>query len=70
MNLKIIGKKCKEFRMSLGYTQDDVGYSIGYSRETISMFENGKNDNLLIFLWYISMGMDISNIITDMRCMK
>lgn len=70
MNLKIIGKKCKEFRMSLGYTQDYVGYSIGYSRETISMFENGKNDNLLIFLWYVSMGMDISNIITDMRCMK
>lgn len=66
MNLKAIGKRCQEFRLSLGYTQDDVGYILGYSRETISMFENGKNDNLLIFLWYISMGMNIHSIL-DMR---
>lgn len=66
MNLKLIGKKCQEFRLSLGYTQEDVGNCIGYSRETISMFENGKNDNLIIFLWYITMGMSVSTILSDM----
>ena len=70
MNLKVIGKKCQEFRLSLGYTQDDVGNCIGYSRETISMFENGKNDNLLIFLWYITMGMSIHDIISDIEVLR
>ena len=66
MNLKLIGKKCQEFRLSLGFTQDDVGYCIGYSRETVSMFENGKNDNLIIFLWYVTMGLDVHTLLADM----
>lgn len=54
-----IGKICKEYRMSLGYLQSDVSRDTGYSIENISKFENGNNNNLKIFLWYLRKGLRI-----------
>ncbi len=54
-----IGKICKDFRMSLGYLQSDVSKDTGYSIENISKFENGNNNNMKIFLWYLRKGLKI-----------
>lgn len=55
--LIVIGGVCKAFRMSLGVTQTDVAKDLGYSLENVSSFENGRNDNYRILLWYMSKGL-------------
>lgn len=55
-NLSLIGKKCKEFRISIGLLQSDVAADTGYSIENVSKFENGNNNNLKIFMWYVQKG--------------
>lgn len=54
-----IGKKCANFRRSIGYSQKQVADELGYSRTNISMFENGKNYNMTILLWYLKRGLEI-----------
>ncbi len=56
--LKHIGAKCKEFRTeTLNMTQKEVAQVLGYSPYTISWFENGRNDNCEIFLFYVKHGL-------------
>ena len=56
-------KLCKEYRMNvLGMTQADVANELGYTRTNISEFENGRNRNFAIFLWYIGKGLPLSNV--------
>ena len=55
-SLSLIGKECKNFRLSLGILQSEVARDTGYSIENVSKFENGNNNNLKIFLWYIQKG--------------
>ncbi len=55
-SLYLIGKKCKEFRISIGLLQSDVAADTGYSIENVSKFENGNNNNLKIFMWYVHKG--------------
>lgn len=53
-----IGRCCQEFRVyHLGKTQQDVATDCGYTRENISRFEHGRNDNNIIFLWYVKHGL-------------
>lgn len=59
MNLNIIGQKCKEYRQNIGLLQTDVAKDTGYSIENISKFENGNNNNMKIFLWYLRKGLII-----------
>lgn len=55
---KKIGEYCRNFRNNeLKLTQFDVSKQIGYSKENISSFENGRNDNVVIFLWYVNKGL-------------
>lgn len=56
MLLKELGQECKEFRKTIGKTQTDVSRDTGISREVVSDFENGRSQNLRIFLWYIDRG--------------
>lgn len=63
-NLCTVGAKCREYRrrvlkVSLFY----VSRTLGYSRENVSAFENGRNDNCLILLWYLSQGLTVDQII-------
>ena len=60
MNLVELGTKCKELREQLGYFQSDVADEIGYSKETISSFECGRNNNATILFWYIQHGLNIN----------
>lgn len=58
-DLKKLGAKCAEFRRSKGYTQMQVAYQTGYTDSNISAFEQGRTNNLFIFFWYLSQGMQI-----------
>lgn len=61
-NLSLIGKKCKDFRISLGLLQSDVAVDTGYSIENVSKFENGNNNNMRILLWYINRGLKLEGV--------
>ena len=63
IDLKIIGANCKDFRIKSGYYQMDVANETGYSIENVSSFENGRNDNLRLMLWYMTHGMKIDDIL-------
>lgn len=58
MNITI-GRKCANFRRSIGYTQQQVANELGYTKSNISMFENGKNYNMTILLWYLKRGLEL-----------
>lgn len=53
-----IGQRCADFRRKINYTQQQVADELGYSVYNISAFENGRNDNGIIFAWYLDHGMD------------
>lgn len=59
IDLKNLGAKCKEYRLSMGILQIHVAEETGYSLENISAFETGRNDNARILLWYLLHGMTI-----------
>lgn len=55
---KINNELCKKFRQEqLKVTQEDVAKELGYSQENISAFENGRNGNVIIFMWYVKEGL-------------
>lgn len=56
MNLVDLGNQCRKFRYESGFTQSDVAKETGYSVDNISKFENGKTNNLKIFMWYLRKG--------------
>lgn len=59
-----IGQKCKKHRVINGYLQSDVARDTGYSSENVSSFENGRNDNARILLWYLEHGLSITQILS------
>lgn len=67
MNLKKIGAYCKTFREELGLYQFHVAIDTGYSKESVSSFENGRNNNATILLWYIRKGLDINKLIEELE---
>lgn len=56
MNLVDLGNQCRKYRNDLKLTQSDVAKDTGYSVDNISKFENGKTNNLKIFMWYLRRG--------------
>lgn len=56
-----IGQQCQKYREYLGVTQKEVADEIDYSVEAISAFENGRTNNLIIFMWYYDNGFDFSS---------
>lgn len=63
INLRDIGRRCKQFRIEHGYYQTDVAAETGYSVENISSFETGRNDNARILFWYLAHGMKYEHLI-------
>lgn len=59
MNTLKIGQKCANFRRLIGISQQQVADELGYTRTNISMFENGKNYNMTILLWYLKRGLEL-----------
>ena len=60
MDSLTIGQKCANFRRLIGISQQQVADDLGYTRTNISMFENGKNYNMTILLWYLKRGLELS----------
>ena len=55
---KMCGRICAKYRKEvLKVTQKDVAKDLNYSQENISSFENGRNANNTIFLWYVRNGL-------------
>ena len=50
---KRLGELCQKYRKELGFTQEELAKVLNCTRENISMFENGKNNNANILCWYI-----------------
>lgn len=59
---KEIGQMCKAYRQSINKKQIDVSKDTGYSIESISTFENGRTNNMQIFVWYILHGFTFKDI--------
>lgn len=57
-----IGQKCKNFRLSQGATLADVATDTGYSVPNVCAFENGRNDNARIMLWYFNRGLTFQHL--------
>lgn len=63
-----VGLNCQEFRRTkTSYTQVDVAKELGYSVENISAFENSRNDNMRILMWYILHGMEIYDLLRGLN---
>lgn len=60
--LKELGQKCAYIRRLKGKTQVQVAIDTGYSPEVISSFENGRNNNCKIFIWYLRQLTDIEDV--------
>lgn len=58
-----VSLNCQNFRKSkTNYSQPMVAKELGFSVENISSFENSRNDNYYILLWYLSKGMTITEL--------
>jgi predicted transcriptional regulator len=54
---KVCGGLCRKYRQEiLNITQEQVAKELDYSQENISAFENGRNSNNIIFMWYVRNG--------------
>lgn len=58
-----VGTCCKKYRQKLGYTQQEVAFEIGTTRENVAKFESGQNRNYSILLWYVFYDMDINEVV-------
>lgn len=56
-DFKQIASRCKQFRQSLGITQSSIAKDLKMGVANISAFENGKNNNAVIYNWYIERGL-------------
>lgn len=54
---KNICKACAYMRIKAGITQKDIADSLGLSVNAISLYENGKNDSMTIYLEYLNRGL-------------
>lgn len=62
VNLKELGRICKLARAGRGYFQRQVAEDTGYTIENVSAFENGRNDNSRLLLWYFEHGLTYDDI--------
>lgn len=62
--LKNIGQQCRQLREALGLLQSDVAVDVGVSRETISAFENGRNNSAYLLAWYIEHGLELDPVVS------
>lgn len=55
-----IGELCKRWRIMNNYRLSDVASDLEYSEDNVRKFEQGANNNLMMLLWYIRHGFDIT----------
>ena len=57
--LRLLGDRCRMWRLESGYTQQQIADSLDVSPETISAFEHGRTNNALVLRWYIEHGFNL-----------
>lgn len=63
-----VGLNCQTFRRNeTNYSQSMVAEELGFSIENISSFENSRNDNYYILLWYLRKGMTIKELLEGLE---
>ena len=70
MSLVEVGRTCKEYRESINLYQYDVAKDVGCSKENVSAFERGKNNNASILLWYIAKGLVFDADLLEEVCLN
>ena len=66
LNMNIVGERCRRYRRRILKSElKEVATDVGYSVENVCAFEHGRNDNTLIFIWYLSKGLTINQIMGD-----
>ena len=60
MQLKELGKKCREFRIKNGITIDEIAEQSNYSLWNVYKFEQGRVNNALILLAYLNLGLHLN----------
>ena len=54
---RVCGDLCRRYRQEvLKVTQKEAAEELEYTQENISAFENGRNSNNIIFMWYVRKG--------------
>lgn len=61
--LKLIGRRCKEWRVSKGLSQNDIAKIANVTIPVICDFEHGRNDSCVYIFAYVLQGMDIQDLI-------
>lgn len=64
MNAEMIGSVCRKWRESKKITLTEIADQVGCTRQNIYYFEQGRSNNYLILLWYLSHGMPLKSICT------
>lgn len=54
-----IGYLCKRWRIGNNYQLSQVAADTDYTQDNIIKFEQGKNNNMNILLWYIEHGFEV-----------
>lgn len=49
------GDMCRRIRESLGLTIREMSELTGYANTTLINFENGENNNLLLYMYYMNL---------------
>lgn len=60
---KALGRICRDFRLGMGLPMTAVATATGYSQQNICHFEQGRNDNSTILLWYIANGLNTDELL-------
>ena len=62
-----LGAECQNFRIDHGYTQREIAFDTGYTKELISSFERGLNNNAFVFFWYVKHGFNVVEFMEKYR---
>lgn len=54
-----LGAECQKYRIEQRYTQQDIAFDTGYTKELISAFERGLNNNAFVLFWYVKHGFNV-----------
>ena len=65
MKINNIGTLCKRFRQQNGYSVKQVADDTLYSIYNVYAFEQNRNNNGDILLWYVLHGFDAGDLVID-----
>ena len=57
-----VARRCREWRQKKGIHQGDIASDLGLAQSAVSAFESGVNFSGRILLWYVSHGLDLSDL--------